>query len=254
RGAAAEAAPASPAPERFAAEPLRAGLVELRAGASRVRVAPDAGIAEWSVDEAPVLRGPYPSAAPFASLAARRTGLWCTRLADRDHPDQGVEWADDRDALEYADAATGAGIAPGGWTLAPGDDDGLVVRADAGEGPRDGAAPAAPVETAIHFVPDAGTAAEIVVEVLGRRWRLDPGGAWRGAVDAAAVVLRDGRALVAEPVGERAELFVRSTAAGPLVTALGRGPLELRLRVVASRALAERALAGRRARAGEGER
>ncbi|RRJ87584.1 GNAT family N-acetyltransferase [Gulosibacter macacae] len=227
------------APTRLDTVAERGTVRELHYGEQQLRVATDAGLIDWRVGDTTVLRGPYPSATPFGSLATRRTGLWCTPLAARDDADQGVEWAEDREALRWTEATIGTGPQPGSWQLEALGASGLRVRADA-----------AAAETAIHLVPDTGGAGEFVISVLGRRWRVDPGHPWRGAVDAAAIVLRDGRALVLVPTGARAELFLRAMTTGVLVTALAAGPLDLRMHVVESRAQAERFLASA-ARGGE---
>lgn len=208
----------------FTTAAKQSGMRELHAGVQRLKLADEVGLIDWQVQGTSAVVGSFPAGAPFASLGVRRVGLWCTGLIDRHDADQGVEWADDRGALPYA-----ASVVENSWGLRMLGDAGLRVRAHA----------QAP-ETAIHFVPNTSSGLDVLVLVLGRVWHIDAGDSWHGAVAAAAVTLRDGRVLLAQPVGDQTELFLRAASVGLLITALGHGELQLDLRVVESRVIAER--------------
>lgn len=197
-----------------------------------MRIAADAGIIDWRVNDIAVLGGPYPSGGTWGSLTRRRTGLWCAMLAPRDDLDQGVEWAGDADSLPFSKTE-----APGTWTVVPADGPWMEVIMDGADQDR---------ENAVHIVPFTEPTPEFVVRIKSRVWRVAPGSTWQGSVTAAAVALRDGRALVVQPMeAERPEVFLRSHPAGAQLVALGRGTSPLRVKVMAMPSLgsAEQVLA-----------
>ena len=253
RGDRSEAKPVA-AEVALSTKTLRDNSTELTGGQHRIHVVPELGIASWELNGETVCKAPYPATGTFGSLASHRVAIWAALIPDTNDLDLGTVWFDDTATLPVSDESDAAGS-----RIVRAGEDELVLAVHGATTPatdteQPGALPPAstlaPATTpAIAITPHTGAHPQFTLGVAGRLWRIATGG-WRAVADQVAVTLRDGRALVIQPDtdcdalerGQRPRLMVRSVAAdGAHITATaGPGvPLQLRLRVCASRNVAE---------------
>lgn len=212
------------------------GLVVLEGSGHRLKVALAVGVIDWVLNGKPVLTGSYPAHSVFGALAARRAGLWCVGLANRNEPDQGLEWAPDTESLGYDGPECPLNLVDGAmnrgtWRVRA-SESGLEVSASTGQWP----------EAAVNIVPLAADHPSLLVALRGRCYALERDALWRGAVDGVGIPLADGRILVITGAGRGSEVFVRSLTEGVMTTVLAPRSVRARLRVLHARAGAVRLL------------
>ncbi|AZZ42945.1 N-acetyltransferase [Acidipropionibacterium jensenii] len=242
---ASRAARADPSPVALAAERSDGERVTLHHGDHEVMLAAATGLVRWTFRGTPILTGGYPNRAPLGAYRSHRVAMWCAATPPRGADDQGVEWIDD-DGEEVLEFQQQAGLR--GWSLAAAGERTLRVEARLVDDP--GGLPGGRPrrvfdDAAIVLTPQTRRGAPLAVRVAGRLWRVENAGLpWRCSVEAAAVELDSGLALVLSGVhGQDAEIFIRRLDDGVVLSVLAAGGLVgVDLTVTDSLTQAERAL------------
>lgn len=199
--------------------------VTVRHGDHEVTLVAATGLVRWTFRGTPILTGAYPNRAPLGAYRSHRVGMWCADAAPRYADDQGVEWIDD-DGDEVLEFQQGPGLR--GWSLAGAGERTIRVAARLVDDPggRAGGAPRRICDdAAIVLTPRPRRGAPVAVRVGRELWRVENAGLpWRCSVDAAAVELDSGLALVlSKAYGQDAEIFIRRLDDGVVLSVLGAG-------------------------------
>lgn len=176
------------------------------------------GVVAWSHDGHQILASPYPGVRSWGSLTDWSAGLWASRCAARENPEQGVEWVGSASALPLRDL-----------TAQPGADSWIVEAVE-------GSMPAVEVAAALLAGEGEGDMAFYITpaSIPGSSLLFGSPGSEKWVVEATqqpwtvgtsrlAVELQSGGYLVVRPIhGQHQELFVRSERKGLHLSLLSR--------------------------------
>lgn len=176
------------------------------------------GVVGWSHDGNQILSSPYPGVRSWGSLTDWAAGLWVSRCAPRDNPEQGVEWVGSAFAIPLAGTVPRSG--QDSWTLeaVDGPVPAIEVAAALAPGQENG-------DMAFYLTPASLPGASVLFgHPQGEKWVVEATGhAWTVGTSTIAVELQGGGYLVVRPVhGLHQELFVRSERKGLHLSLLSR--------------------------------